>query len=168
MAWVMGLAPVVAGTRVARLAGRTRVRAAADVAGIADVGTGRLSVRGREAEANRYADRYDGRRDPGHCGDLPPRSVPAPGPAHRCCPAVLARGDDPPEPPAVLARGDDPPEPPAVLAREDNPPEPPEGSDTPPSTLAVLARGEGGPHGRIGGPATRWTAVTKTASSRVP
>jgi low temperature requirement protein LtrA len=27
--------------------------------------------------------------------------------------AVLARGDDPPEPPAVLARGDDPPEPPA-------------------------------------------------------
>ncbi len=30
--------------------------------------------------------------------------------------AVLARGDDPPQPPAVLARGDDPPQPPAVLA----------------------------------------------------
>jgi hypothetical protein len=28
-------------------------------------------------------------------------------------PAVLARGDDPPEPPAVLARGYYPPEPPA-------------------------------------------------------
>ena len=39
--------------------------------------------------------------------------------------AVLARGDDPPEPPAGLARGDDPPEPPAVLARGDDPPEPP-------------------------------------------
>ena len=39
--------------------------------------------------------------------------------------AVLARGDDPPEPPAVLARGDDPPEPPAVLAGGDDPPEPP-------------------------------------------
>ncbi len=33
--------------------------------------------------------------------------------------AVLARGDDPPEPPAVLARGDDPPEPPAVPALGD-------------------------------------------------
>src|SRR5579859_4977932 len=42
-------------------------------------------------------------------------------------PAVLARGDDPPEPPAVLARGDDPPGPPAVLARGDDPPEPPAG-----------------------------------------
>ncbi|HWF81776.1 MAG TPA: ATP-binding domain-containing protein [Streptosporangiaceae bacterium] len=39
--------------------------------------------------------------------------------------AVLARGDDPPEPPAVLARGDDPPEPPGVLARGDDPPGPP-------------------------------------------
>jgi L-seryl-tRNA(Ser) seleniumtransferase len=28
--------------------------------------------------------------------------------------AVLARGDDPPDPPAVLARGDDPPDPPAA------------------------------------------------------
>ncbi len=45
--------------------------------------------------------------------------------------AVLARGDDPPEPPAVLARGDDPSAPPAVLAREGDSPDPP----------AVLARG---------------------------
>jgi FAD:protein FMN transferase len=44
--------------------------------------------------------------------------------------AVLARGDDPPEPPAVLARGDDPQQPPAVLARGDDPQQPP----------AVLAR----------------------------
>jgi len=34
--------------------------------------------------------------------------------------AVLARGDDPPQPPAVLAGGDDPPQPPAVLARGDD------------------------------------------------
>ncbi|HET7017314.1 MAG TPA: DNA-3-methyladenine glycosylase [Streptosporangiaceae bacterium] len=43
-----------------------------------------------------------------------------------CAPtAVLARGDDPPDPPAVLARGDDPPDSPAVLARGDDPPDPP-------------------------------------------
>src|SRR6185437_10815307 len=42
----------------------------------------------------------------------------------RACAAVLARGDDPPNPPAVLARGDDPPNPPAVdaggMARADD------------------------------------------------
>ena len=36
--------------------------------------------------------------------------------ARRFADAVLARGDDPPEPPAVLARGDDTPEPPGELA----------------------------------------------------
>jgi tRNA threonylcarbamoyl adenosine modification protein YeaZ len=46
--------------------------------------------------------------------------------------AVLALGDDPPEPPAVLAPGADPPEPPAVLAPGADPPEPP----------AVLAGGD--------------------------
>jgi Bacterial protein of unknown function (DUF853) len=68
--------------------------------------------------------------------------------------AVLAGGDDPPEPPAVPAGGDDPPEPPAVPAGGDDPPEPPAvpaGGDDPPEPPAVPAGGDDPPAVPAGG-----------------